>query len=226
MTQAYITNLQSSALSNQNISSALLLATFTNTTRARVLLITAFADQLAGNGSYVVYATRQRAGAGSAYEVGARTTVAVPSGITAQAFPTIQLSVGATDVVKVYLVGLAGDTTTPDTIVDFDEIYVGVGADGNALISTDTQDLSASLSVNTKKINGTTQTAADLSAVVETGVTPNQAMKLILAALAGKVSGAGTTTITFRNASADTKDRIIATVDADGNRSAITLDVT
>ncbi len=159
MTQAYITNLQSSSLSNQNISSALTLATFTNTTRARVMLITAFADQIAGNGNYVVYATRQRSGAGSAYEIGARTTVAVPSGVTAQAFPTIQLSIGATDVVKVWLTGLAGDTTTPDTIVDFDEIYVGVGADGNVLISTDVQDRSTTLSINTKTINGVATTS-------------------------------------------------------------------
>jgi hypothetical protein len=32
--------------------------------------------------------------------------------------------------------------------------------------------------------------------------------------------------MTFRNAVADSKDRITATVDADGNRSAITTDVT
>ncbi len=153
MTQSYITNLQSSALSNQNISSALLLATYTNTSRERDMRITVFADQIAGNGSYVVYVKRQRSGAGSAYEMGARTTVAVPSGVTAQGFPSIDLSVNATDVLTVFLIGLAGDTTTPDTIVDFDEIYVGVGTDGNALISADAQDLSGSLSVNTKKIN-------------------------------------------------------------------------
>lgn len=60
---------------------------------------------------------------------------------------------------------------------------------------------------------------------VETGVTPQGAFRLMLSALAGKLSGAGTTTITIRN-TADTKDRIAATVDADGNRSAITTDVT
>ena len=45
------------------------------------------------------------------------------------------------------------------------------------------------------------------------------------AALGGKVSGAETTTITFRNASADDTDRIVATVDVDGNRTAVTLDL-
>lgn len=55
------------------------------------------------------------------------------------------------------------------------------------------------------------------------GYTLEEAMKICLAALAGKVSGAGTTTVTIRSAD-DTADRIVATVDTDGNRSAITLD--
>jgi hypothetical protein len=66
----------------------------------------------------------------------------------------------------------------------------------------------------------------DLVDGIETGVTPRQAMKLQLAAMGGKISGGGTTTITIRNAVADSKNRIIATVDANGNRSAITYDVT
>ena len=48
----------------------------------------------------------------------------------------------------------------------------------------------------------------------------------MVAALAGKLSGAATTTIAIRNAVADSKQRITATVDADGNRSAITTDLT
>jgi hypothetical protein len=66
----------------------------------------------------------------------------------------------------------------------------------------------------------------DLSAGVETGLTPRQALRLMVAALAGKLSGAATTTVVIRNAVADSKDRITATVDADGNRSAVTLDLT
>lgn len=57
------------------------------------------------------------------------------------------------------------------------------------------------------------------------GYTTRQAMRLILAALAGKLSGAATTTVVIRDA-ADAKDRITATVDSDGNRSAVTLDAT
>ena len=51
-------------------------------------------------------------------------------------------------------------------------------------------------------------------------------MRLIAAADAAKLSGAATATVVIRNAVADRKDRITATVDADGNRSAITYDLT
>lgn len=60
---------------------------------------------------------------------------------------------------------------------------------------------------------------------VESGLTLRQALRLIAAATAGKVSGAGTSTITIRNAYADGADRIIATVDSSGNRTAITYDL-
>jgi hypothetical protein len=66
----------------------------------------------------------------------------------------------------------------------------------------------------------------DLSAGVEVGLTPRQALRLMAAALAGELSGAATTTIVIRNAVADSKDRITATVDADGNRTAVAYDLT
>jgi hypothetical protein len=54
------------------------------------------------------------------------------------------------------------------------------------------------------------------------GYTIEETLKLCLSALAGKLSGANTTTITIRSA-ADDANRITATVDANGNRSAVTL---
>jgi hypothetical protein len=54
------------------------------------------------------------------------------------------------------------------------------------------------------------------------GYNLEETLKLCLSALAGKVSGAGTTGITIRSAD-DSADRIVATVDTDGNRSSITL---
>ena len=64
-----------------------------------------------------------------------------------------------------------------------------------------------------------------LNAMDIDGYTGAEAVKLILAAVAGKLSGAATTTATIRAAD-DSKARITATVDADGNRSAVTLDAT
>lgn len=61
---------------------------------------------------------------------------------------------------------------------------------------------------------------------IETGLTLRQALRLIAAATGGKVSGGGTTTITFANAVADDVDRIVATVDSSGNRTAITYELT
>jgi hypothetical protein len=65
----------------------------------------------------------------------------------------------------------------------------------------------------------------DFANGVETGLTPKQALRLMAAALLGKASGLATTTAVYRDVG-DSKDRITATVDADGNRSAVTLDAT
>jgi len=67
-------------------------------------------------------------------------------------------------------------------------------------------------------------TVSDIIAGVTDGTFDLQEMmRLILAATAGKSSGGGTDTLIFRDA-ADTKARITATVDANGNRTAMTLD--
>lgn len=63
----------------------------------------------------------------------------------------------------------------------------------------------------------------DLVDAIETGISPRAALRISLAALAGKLSGAATTAVAIRNVG-DTKDRISATVDADGNRTSVTVD--
>ncbi len=62
----------------------------------------------------------------------------------------------------------------------------------------------------------------DLSHGIETGHTPRQALRTMYAALAGKLSGAATTTITIRDVT-DTRNQIVATVDANGNRGTVSL---
>ena len=63
----------------------------------------------------------------------------------------------------------------------------------------------------------------DQAAGVETGLTVRQWLRLGAAVLFGKASGLATTTAVYRDFG-DTKDRISATVDADGNRTAVTRD--
>jgi hypothetical protein len=60
---------------------------------------------------------------------------------------------------------------------------------------------------------------------VESGLTLRQALRLISAAVGGEVSGGGTTTITFKSAVDGVADRIVATVDSNGNRTALTYDL-
>lgn len=64
-----------------------------------------------------------------------------------------------------------------------------------------------------------------LGSTVESTETLLGSVRLMRAALVGKLSGAATTTVTIRDA-ADTKARIIATVTADGNRTDVTTDAT
>lgn len=67
-------------------------------------------------------------------------------------------------------------------------------------------------------------TVADIIAGIADGTYDLQEMmRLILAACVCKSSGGGTTTIKMRD-SGDAKDRISATVDDNGNRTAVTLD--
>ncbi len=71
--------------------------------------------------------------------------------------------------------------------------------------------------------NANADALLDRSSGVETGMTFRQAMRLISSVLLGKIANAATTTNTFRDIN-DSKDRVVSTVDSDGNRSAVTLD--
>ena len=73
--------------------------------------------------------------------------------------------------------------------------------------------------------DSTTVANAVLAAGDIDGYSLEEALKLCAAALVGKVSGGGTTTVTFRAAD-DSKDRITATVTSSGNRTSLVLDAT
>lgn len=65
---------------------------------------------------------------------------------------------------------------------------------------------------------------AILAAVADGTLTVAQVLRIVSAALAGKVTGAGGTTVTIRDPG-DTVDRVIATVDEFGNRATVVLDL-
>lgn len=112
--------LEFDTLSNQDIyngGSGLLIGTYV-ADAVRTIAIEAFVDQIAGNGDYKIWATRQLVGAGTEYK-SMVTTEAVASGQTNIWFPSLYIRVANTDVVKVYVLGLSGDTATPDTRVEF-----------------------------------------------------------------------------------------------------------
>jgi hypothetical protein len=113
-----------------------------------------------------------------------------------------------------------------DTSVDTgDSGFWAAGASYTVILSPDeTVDGIAVLKVLATFSLGMGATALlDLAAGIETNRTMRQALRLMLSALAGKASGLGTTTATFRDTN-DGVNRIVATVDADGNRSVVTLD--
>jgi len=112
--------LQTSTLSNQNIASDLLVATYT-ADADRALMVDIVVDQVAGNGDYTAYIMKQKAGAGSWHKT-AVFTLAAASGVTSIWFPSIILAVLNTDVIRVYIKGLAGDNTTPDITTSICEL--------------------------------------------------------------------------------------------------------
>lgn len=122
-------------------------------------------------------------------------------------------------------------TTTPDAtsvfviipaISPWDEVtndHQTSGSTGKSLKNAD--DASATIPTATQNADA----LLDRTDGVETSVTPRMTLRIMLSALAGKLSGAATATNTFRNVG-DTKNRIVSTVDADGNRTAVTVDGT
>lgn len=61
------------------------------------------------------------------------------------------------------------------------------------------------------------------SQAIESGLSAEEVTRIMFSVLAGQVSGAGSGTERFRDA-ANTKDRLVVTVDDDGNRSAVVRD--
>lgn len=111
-----------------------------------------------------------------------------------------------------------------DPVADTDTIWGLVNTNLNATVAS----RASQTSVDTIDDFIDTEIAAikaktDLIPGTIDGKTFSEIVTLTAAVLLGKASGLATTTAVFRAAD-DSKDRVTATVDADGNRSAVTLD--
>lgn len=90
-------------------------------------------------------------------------------------------------------------------------------------VLTDLGTVLTDLGTITSDVAGVPAALLDLAAGVETGFTVRQGLRVLAAALAGKISISGTT-VTIRSIS-DTKNRIVCTVDGTGQRTAFTFDL-
>lgn len=120
------------------------------------------------------------------------------------------------------ITSLASQLTTIDNFVDTEVAAILAAVDTEvAAIKAKTDLIPASIPTADENADG----LLDKAAGVETGFTVRQTLRLMAAVLLGKASGMDTTTAIFRDL-ADSKDRISAVVDSDGNRTSVTRDAT
>ena len=103
------------------------------------------------------------------------------------------------------------------------DAYARLGAPVGANISADIAGVQTTVTA-LPSANANADALLDRSSAVDT-YTPRGILRLIGASLLGQLAGAATTTVTAKAADAS-KTRITATVDANGNRTAVTLDAT
>ena len=125
--------------------------------------------------------------------------------------------------------------TSYDPFVDIAAILADTGTDGVVLKAaglaadavTEIQNGLAT-PTNITAAAGVALSAAGVDAILDEVVVGSYTMRQLLtvmsAALAGKLSGGGTTTLTFRGID-DASNVIVATVDASHNRTAVTINV-
>jgi hypothetical protein len=156
-----------------------------------------------------------KAGAAEANSAGTATHIA--NGLYSYVFTVGEADTLGAVSVRVAKTGVYGDIFVAQVIaLDlYDAAAAGIG----------NLDVSVSTRLPTTTYEGA-DALLDKAAGVETGVTMRGALRLMLAVLAGKVSGAGTGTEIFRNAVDDSKARVTSVVDSSGNRTTVTTDQT
>lgn len=130
----------------------------------------------------------------------------------------------------IYVEGTHSDATLPPlgsehyvTVLDMDGIAPQVTADhGSGSYVRNTEPDNTSIAAILAAVTAVPDSLLDLEEV-ETGLTLRQAFRVMAAVLAGRVSGAGSGTETFKAAGVPGTTRVVSTVDNAGNRSSVVL---
>lgn len=127
--------LLNTTFSNKNISSAASVYDYTVTANGKINIAVKLTNA-AGNGDYIIYLKRQWLGTGTASTILGKTTFTAASGETVIEFQTMMATVFATDVISVFIDGLAGDTAVNGNIQIVQDNYSLFDSTVDAIINT------------------------------------------------------------------------------------------
>mgnify|MGYP001209447883 CR=1 FL=1 len=167
---AVITHLETDTGTNVDISAATAVGAYT-ANGDKLIMVDVSIDAVAGNGDYVMYVTRQIGGSGSAYVILPKTTMTAASGETAISGQSGWITVRNGDVLTCYVVGLAGDTSTPDWTTRWFELAAVAAPDNTGI---------AAIQAKTDQLTFTTPNKVDATATVDpTGIATSAALAVV-----------------------------------------------
>lgn len=167
---AVLTHLETDTGTNVNISAATAVGAYT-ANGDKLIMVDVSIDAVAGNGDYVMYVTRQIGGSGSAYVILPKTTMTAASGETAISGQSGWITVRNGDVLTCYVVGLAGDTSTPDWTTRWFELAAVAAPDNTGI---------AAIQAKTDQLTFTTPNKVDATATVDpTGIATSAALAVV-----------------------------------------------
>jgi len=167
---AVLTHLETDTGTNVDISAATAVGAYT-ANGDKLIMVDVSIDAVAGNGDYVMYVTRQIGGSGSAYVILPKTTMTAASGETAISGQSGWITVRNGDVLTCYVVGLAGDTSTPDWTTRWFELAAVAAPDNTGI---------AAIQAKTDQLTFTTPNKVDATATVDpTGIATSAALAVV-----------------------------------------------
>lgn len=149
----------------------------------------------------------------STYDSSTDTVTLAAATHTGATIPTVSTVTDVTNPVTADVTAVSGSATAANNLeLDYDGTGYAKGSQSQVA------------AVSSAGRNDIANRILDIADGVESSFTLREALRLILSAAVGKVSGADSTTVTINDVN-DTKARISATVDADGNRTAVSYTV-